>query len=167
MTASPPNPRRHPEDIRLSMAHLGRMVNPKGRHKVVGRGRGRIPEEASGVGKVKNPPGTSPPNVSWDGDSSIPHWDYDDGKGNRSRWAVDGTQIPADDVHGRTPWDEAPPASEMSIPSLRALAGLAQFFLNRLRPLCRRLLPSGSHFLENVVAIQCWKSARPDRRSFR
>jgi RHS repeat-associated protein len=58
-------------------------------------------------------PGQSPPNVSWDPNG---HWDYNDGKGNRTRWLpgrggqVDHWNNP---IHQMTTWDRLksiPPA---------------------------------------------------------
>jgi len=47
------------------------------------------------IDKSKNPHG----GASWDGDSKIPHWDVDDGKGNRSRYDEDGRPLGTEEVH--------------------------------------------------------------------
>jgi RHS repeat-associated protein len=59
-------------------------------------------------------PGRSQPNASWDPDGAKPHWDVDDGLGNRGRYGPNGEPMTPEEVHGRSPEANLPPAEDVA-----------------------------------------------------
>ena len=54
-----------------------------------------------GPTKPRKGKGGGQPSASWEGDAPVPHWDVDDGKGNRRRYDENGNFITPEEAHGR------------------------------------------------------------------
>jgi hypothetical protein len=60
----------------------------------------RIRDGSYGPTKPRKGKGGGQPSGSWEGDATVPHWDVDDGLGNRRRYDENGNPITPEEAHG-------------------------------------------------------------------